>query len=104
MHLFGHLDAVTEFEKATKTKVLVYRTKSPRNILEVIESSSADALTKKLLIQLYQGAYFKDYRTIATADKNVSLTYSNGGSSGYSNSLLVSDTSIVGHLVSEIRN
>ena len=104
MHLFGHLDAVTEFEKVTKTKVLVYRTKSPRNILEVIESSSADALTKKLLIQLYQGAYFKDYHTITTADKNVSLTYSNNGSSGYSNSLLVSDTSIVGHLVSEIRN
>ena len=104
MHLFGHLDAVAEFEKATKTKVLVYRTKAPRSIIEVIESSSADALTKKLLIQLYQGAYFKDYRTITTANKDVSFTYTTGGLRGYSDSLLVSDTSIVGHLQNEIQN
>lgn len=104
MHLFGHSDAVAEFEKATKTKVLVYRTKSPRNILEVIEGSSADVLTKKLMVQLYQGAYLTDFYTITTADTNVKLTYFSNGLNGYSDDLLVSDPVIVGHLVSRVRN
>ena len=75
MHLFGLLDAVSEFEKITKTKVLVYRTKSPKQVTEVISNSSANELTKNILVALYNGACASDYQTLEIPNQNIYLNF-----------------------------
>lgn len=103
MHLFGLIDAVDEFEKQTNTKVLVYRTRSPRSVYDTINLSNADQLTKQILIQLYKGAFFKGYQKVHTTDSKIVLSYGSYGSAFRSANLFNPDPHIIGHLLHEVK-
>ncbi len=102
VHLYGYLDAVAEFEKLTKTKVFVYRTKSPISVYDAIENSNASKLTKQILTLLYDSATLKDYNSITVSETNVKLSIGDGSSRNMSNVLFVDDSVITAQIVNSI--
>ena len=74
-HLMDSIDPVREFEYATDTQVVVYRTKSPISTLDAIKYSNAPAITKKILELLYNSAYITAAKTLRCSDNNITFRY-----------------------------
>ncbi len=105
VHLCGYLDAVANFEKITKTKVMVYRTRSPVSVTEIIDNSNAQELTKTILHALYREAYFKDYNGFAIpSDIKFKLGFQGAQARSNSATLFIPDTNVIASLYSSIQN
>ncbi len=73
MHMAGITSPVSYFETMTKTKILVYRTKCPITVHQIIQESTAPELLKKMLIDLYKNAFLNG-TTDVLCGENTSFT------------------------------
>jgi hypothetical protein len=85
IHLGGSQRPIEAFELLTKTKVMIYRTKIPISMKQVIAESNADPATKAVMYEIHDNATIAPASTGITANKATGI-YQNA----YSNTTQVS--------------
>lgn len=75
MHMLGEEEPVKMFERRTNSRVLVYRTKVPVTVMQIIDKYVKKPAYQTVLKRLYHNAFQFDYKTITCSGENKVLLY-----------------------------